>query len=217
MKLYSGGFSRFFLDDWQEESGNASSNDTSVDDDEATPDQVRRYFEAFKSELATAISENSPITLDWSEALDGPHYVVTLTEEEFGALLTIAARVAIADRRMTPISTSRKWHEDPAVIAVQDVDENYLPVHHLVKADSWLPADFGVIIETEVPERDLIFGSLAQMADALKAMHPILNTPNEATRKLSTQLVSDARTAHLALKQIVDWAKTHKMPILIEP
>jgi hypothetical protein len=192
-------------------------NVSDLEDEEATTEEVSRYFEAFRNQLAEVLSEKKPTVLKWSEAPDGPHKVINISEREFGALLIIAARVAVADKRMKPISLAKKWHEDPAVINIQDAEDDYLPVHHLVKADSWLPADFTTIIETEVPERDLIFGSLWQLKSSLIAMDPVLNTPNEATRKLSAQFVNDARSAHVALQQIVDWASAHSMPILIEP
>ena len=219
MKLYSGGFTKFFLGDWQggEPGDDIENDDSSDDEEEATTEDVMRYFDTFRTQLSEALSEKTPTTLKWSEAADGPHHAVKLNESEFGALLTIAARVAVADKRMKPIAPDKEWHLDPAVIDIQDADENYLPVHHLVKADSWLPADFPMIIETEVPERDVIFGSITQLAIALKAMDPILNTPNEATRKLSPAFVSDARAAHVAMQQIVEWATAHSMPILIEP
>jgi hypothetical protein len=220
MKLYSGGLTQFFLGDCLDNDFDDVPELESVsdlEDEEATTEEVVRYFETFRDQLAETLSESKPTVLKWSEAPDGPHKIVSINEKEFGSLLTIAARVAIADKRMNPVSAAKEWHEDPAVIQIQYAENDYLPVHHLVKADSWLPAEFTTIIETEVPERDLIFGSLTQVATALKALDPILNTPNEATRKLSPQFVSDARSAHLAMLQIVEWAATHAMPVLIEP
>lgn len=218
MKLYSGGFARFFLGDWQGfELDSDAEGENLADDEEATPDEVRRYFETFRNQLAITLSEESPAALTWSEALDGLYEVVTVSEREFGALLIIASRVSIADKRMNPISLQKEWHMDPAVVAIQDAEEGYLPVHHLVKADTWLPVDFVTIIETEVPERDLIIGSLPQLVAALEPMDRILNTPNETTRKLSAQLVADARAAHVALTRLATWAADMGMPILIEP
>jgi len=219
MKLYSGAFTQFFLGDWQvvQPENDLENSEPTDDEEEASTDDVIRYFESFKDQLAGALSEETPTTLVWSETLEGLHHVIELDEREFGALLTIAARVAVADKRMNPVSPNKEWHMDPAVIAIQDAEGDYLPVHHLVKADSWLPSDFTTIIETEVPERDIIFGSLNKLASALKTMDHILNTPNEATRKLSAHLVGDARVALVAFHKIVDWALTHRMPILIEP
>ncbi len=220
MKLYSGGLTQFFLGDCLDNDFDNVpdlENVSDLEEEEATTEEVIRYFETFRNQLAETLSETTPSILNWSESPDGPHKVINLSEKEFGALLTIAARVAVGNKRMNPISAAKEWHEDPAVIEIQYAEENYLPVHHLVKADSWLPADFSTIIETEVPERDLIFGSLSQLTSALNAMDPILNTPNEATRKLSPQFVNDARAAHVAMLQIVEWAKTNAMPVLIEP
>jgi hypothetical protein len=218
MKLYSGGLTRFFLGNWQNQDSNLTSEiEVSSEDEEATADEVKRYFETFQSELKVILSKDSQKNFHWSEEPDGPHHVVALEEREFGALLTIAARAAVADKRMVPISQLKEWHADPAVVSIQDAEGPYLPVHHLVKADSWLPADFNHIIETEVPERDLVLGSLSQLASALENMNAILSKPNEVTRKLPAQLTADAGAAFLALKEVVDWATTNGMPILIEP
>ena len=215
MKLYSGGFAQFFLGHWQDAEGEAVAG--VAEEDDATPEEVRRYFEAFRGHLSADLGEDSPVTLAWSEALDGPHDVVDVSEQEFGALLTVAARAAVADKRLNPISRQMDWHQDPAVVVIQDADGDYLPVHHLVKADCWLPADFMAIFETEVPERDLILGSLPQLAAALREMDRILNTPNEVTRKLASPLLTEARAAHAALTRLVAWATANGMPILIEP
>jgi len=123
-------------------------------------------------------------------------------ENEFGALFTIAARVSVADKRINPVARHKEWYIDPAVVAIQDADENYLPVHHLVKADSWLPTDFKMILETEVPERDMIFGSLTQLSSALKTMDHILTTPNKTTRKLPAQFVNEPRMGQKTMQKL---------------
>lgn len=217
MKIYAGGFARFFLGQWDGFDPETADDAVDADTEEAKPEDVRSYFESFKNQLANYLAETLPRPLQWSEAEDGPYKVVEVVEQEFGALLVIAARATVADKRMVPIAPHKDWWDDPAVVMLQDAENDFAPAHHLVKADTWLPADFSAVVETEVPERDVILGSLAQLDVALKHMDRILNTPNEVTRKLSTQFVSDARVAHKAFSELVAWALEHSMPILIQP
>ena len=215
MKLYAGGFARFFLGDWPHD----REEDEDFDDGEeaASPDDVRLYFEAFRDTLGTDLKQHGTDNVTWSEAATGAHAVEDVSADEFSALLIIAARAHVADKRMIPINLNKDWFDDPAVVQVQDADQNFLPIHHLVKADTWLPADFEMLVESEVPERDLIIGSIPQLTLALMDLEKILNTPNEVTRKLPSSLVTNARRAQEALTKVAQWALKERAPILIDP
>jgi len=215
LKLYAGGFARFFLGDWAHEREDAEEGDDA--EEAASPDDVRQYFEAFRDSLANDLQQHGIEGVTWSEAATSTHAVETVTTEEFSALLIIAARAHVADKRMIPINLNKDWFDDPAVVQVQDADSDFLPIHHLVKADTWLPADFDMLVESEVPERDLILGSVPQLTQALADIGKVLNTPNEVTRKLAPDLVAAARAAHDGFSKIAQWASTNGAPILIDP
>ena len=226
VELYAGGFARFFLGDWKRASTEESSSRVAEADGEepeddaaaeaATPAEVQAFFERFRDAVAAELRPHLQTPLSWTESLAGAHEAVAVTEAEFGALMVIVARAAVQNKRLNPVVVARDWFEDPAVQAVQDAEEAFLPLHHLVKADSWLPGDFQPILETEVPERDVILGSVPQLAQALADAGRLLNTPNETTRKLAPDFVEAARRAHAGFLKIVAYATANGLPILIE-
>jgi hypothetical protein len=230
VRLYAGGLARFFLGEWRrglsdEGDAEAASAEGDGDDDasgddageEATPAEVQAYFEAFRGALAAELAEALEEPLAWSEALSGPEIAVSVAGADFGALMVIAARAAVADKRMSPVSAKREWFEDPAVEKLQTEEEEFTPAHHLVQADTWLPADFDVVLASEVPERDLIIGSLARLREALADSAGILAGPCEVTRKLQPALVEGARRAQAALETAAAFAAEHGLPLLIDP
>lgn len=162
--LYAGGFARYFVGGWDGAAETAPADDDGAE--EATPDDVRGFFERFRDALKTELAPHVTGPLEWSEDLSAAVETVKVNEDDLGALMIIAARDAVQNKRLSPVSTKREWFDDPAVQEVQDAVEDFHPVHHLVKADAWLPGDFPFVAETEVPDRDLILGSLPQLAVA---------------------------------------------------
>ena len=80
-----------------------------------------------------------------------------------------------------------------------------------------MPADFDVVLASEVPERDLIIGSLERLREALADSAGILAGPCEVTRKLQPALVEGARRAQAALETAAAFAAEHGLPLLIDP
>ncbi len=236
--MYAGGFARFFLGDWPKDGAAAvaasASDDEGLDEDDldatdedrndagadaeedASPADVQVYFESFRAALGKALATHLAAPLSWSEDLTGAQQVAFVSEADFGALMMIAARGHVQKKRLAPIDGDKPWYEDPAVLELQDADADFLPVHHLIKADTWLPAAFKLVAATEVPERDVILGSLPQLVVALADVERVLRPGSETIRKLPAPFVAGARQALAVLQEVAGFASTHGTPALID-
>ncbi len=219
--LYSGSLTQFFLGTWIDDlpaDGDAASVDGGAEEGEVEPEpqDVLKFFESFREQVSTQLSAHAKEPPRWTESVDGPRSVAVLETEEYGALMLFAARVAARGQIMPGYNRKRDWSEDPAVRTLLLSERDVGAMHHLVKADTWLPAEFLPIALAKLPYADVRIGSLPQLALALEEVGKALEAPDASVGMLPTETVAAARRAFDAFVRVLAHARSERLPMVAD-
>ena len=223
--LYSGSLTQFFLGAWiddlpadEDVEGGDSDGDTDDTGDDVAhePQDVLAFFETFRAHLTAQLQAHVKAPLAWTEAVTGPHAVAVIEAEEYGALMLAAARIAAHGQAMPAHNRKRAWSEDAAVRALVLSERGVGTMHHLVKADTWLPGDFLPIVFAPLPYADVRVGSIVQLAAALALVGPVLDRPDTRIAMLAAETIAAARRAFTAFATVAVHARAQGLPMVVD-
>lgn len=237
--LFAGSFSRYFAGEWEFAAGegldhtraaepddldaHGATQPADPDDlDDVDPGDVQAFFEDLQQQIVQELSRqvrrqaSGMQTLNWTEALDAPYIARGIASHDYSALIIFAARLVIKGRKWPPADLRKTWLDDPAICALQGADKDIEPIHHLVNADTWLPADFLPIARVEIPDGELTIGSLHQLTLMLQHLRDKLASASVDELGIAANDLAGARRALAIFTDAVSFATQHNLPMLLE-
>lgn len=216
--LFSGTLTQFFLGAWIDELPPDEAGDDDADDEEPDtnhdPEGVRALFDGVRASLVADLAPHARTPPLWAEAVSGPHAAAVLEDEEYGALMLFAARLATQGTTMPAYNKKRAWTEDAAVRTLRLSERGVGTMHHLVKADTWLPGDFLPIAVATFPYADVQVGSTTQLEAALARVGEALAAGGVS---LPAETVAAARRGHELFVKILAHSAAQRLPMVVDP